>query len=196
MTKRLLLLPLLAALADTAAAQTTPLYMPRDIKAAFAKGTRSPDGRPGPKYWQNRARYDITMQAAPPARDIRGRETITYFNNSPDTLKQVVLRIIQNIHKPGASRDGDASPDYLTSGVVWAAAVSARPASRRSVRAGLIIAGTDEEGSMGVALEVARLKRGAVITACYANAARPRPPRRQPAQCRCRAGYPAGGLAP
>jgi hypothetical protein len=118
MIKPLLTLLLLAGLADTAAAQTTPLYMPRDIKAAFAKGTRSPDGRPGPRYWQNRARYDITVQAAPPARDIRGRETITYVNNSPDTLKQVVLRIIQNIHKPGASRDGDASPDYLTSGVV------------------------------------------------------------------------------
>ncbi|GAB2850338.1 M1 family metallopeptidase [Hymenobacter ruber] len=118
MNKPLLTLLLLAGLADTAAAQTQPLYMPRDIKAAFNKGTRSPDGRPGPRYWQNRARYDITVQAAPPARDIRGRETITYTNNSPDTLKQVVLRIIQNIHKPGASRDGDASADYLTSGVV------------------------------------------------------------------------------
>ncbi|GAB3874019.1 M1 family metallopeptidase [Hymenobacter segetis] len=116
MIRTLLTLLLFAGLADTATAQS--LYQPRDIKAAFAKGTRSPDGRPGPKYWQNRARYDITVQAAPPARDIRGRETITYFNNSPDTLKQVVLRIIQNIHKPGASRDGDASPDYLTSGVV------------------------------------------------------------------------------
>jgi hypothetical protein len=118
MIKPLLTFLLLAGLAETAAAQTQPLYQPRDIKAAFAKGTRSPDGRPGPKYWQNRARYSITVEAAPPARDIRGRETITYTNNSPDTLRQVVLRIIQNIHKPGASRDGDASADYLTSGVV------------------------------------------------------------------------------
>ncbi|MGY3089139.1 hypothetical protein ACVWYF_002179 [Hymenobacter sp. UYAg731] len=116
MIRTLITLLLLAGLADTAAAQA--LYQPRDIKAAFAKGTRSPDGRPGSNYWQNRARYDITVQAAPPARDIRGRETITYTNNSPDTLKQVVLRIIQNIHKPGASRDGDAAADYLTSGVV------------------------------------------------------------------------------
>jgi hypothetical protein len=118
MIKPLLTLLLFAGLAETAAAQTQPLYMPRDIKAAFAKGTRSPDGRPGPNYWQNRARYDITVQAAPPARDIRGRETITYYNNSPDTLKQVLLRLIMNIHRPGVSRDGDASPDYLTSGLV------------------------------------------------------------------------------
>jgi hypothetical protein len=100
------------------AAAQSPLYMPRDIQRAYDNGTRSPDGRPSPKYWQNRARYDITVQAAPPARDIRGRETITYFNNSPDTLKQVVMRLIMNIHRPGAARDGDASPDYLTEGLV------------------------------------------------------------------------------
>ena len=109
----------LAGLAHAATAQTSPtLYQPRDIKRAFDKGTRAADGRPGPKYWQNRGRYDITVQAAPPARDIRGRETITYFNNSPDTLKQLVLRIILNAHKPEAAREGDVSPDYLTSGVV------------------------------------------------------------------------------
>ena len=118
-----LALPLLAATAAHAqpqagASQTaTPLYQPRDIKRAFAKGTRAADGRPGPNYWQNRARYDITVQAAPPATDVRGREKITYVNNSPDTLKVLVFRLIQNIHQPGASRDGDASADYLTSGV-------------------------------------------------------------------------------
>ncbi|MGI4743867.1 MAG: M1 family metallopeptidase [Janthinobacterium lividum] len=108
---------LLAGLAQQATAQTQPLYQPRDIKRAFDKGTRAADGRPGPKYWQNKARYDITVQALPPARDIRGRETITYFNNSPDTLKTLVIRLIQNIHQPGVARDRDASPDYLTTGV-------------------------------------------------------------------------------
>ena len=108
----------LLLLAGPAAAQPAPLYMPRDIQRAYTNGTRSPDGRPSPTYWQNRARYDITVQAAPPARDIRGRETITYFNNSPDTLKQVVMRLAMNIHRPGAARDADASPDYLTSGLV------------------------------------------------------------------------------
>ncbi|WP_206680697.1 M1 family metallopeptidase [Hymenobacter polaris] len=109
----------LAGLATAATAQTSPnsLYKPRDIKRAYAKGTRADDGRPGPKYWQNRARYDITVQAAPPARDIRGRETITYVNNSPDSLKSLVFRIIQNIHQPGVAREGDTGADYLTTGV-------------------------------------------------------------------------------
>ena len=115
MIRFLTALLLLVGLGRPAVAQS--LYMPRDIKQAFANGTRSPDGRPGPRYWQNRARYDITVQAAPPARDIRGREQITYFNHSPDTLRQVVLRITQNIHQPGATRDGDASPEYLTTGL-------------------------------------------------------------------------------
>ena len=122
---------LLAGVAQQAAAQATqPLYLPRDITRAYQKGTRAADGRPGPKYWQNRARYDITVQAAPPARDIKGRETITYFNSSPDTLKTLVFRVIQNIHQPGASRDGDAAPDYLTTGVAidsFAVGGQARP---------------------------------------------------------------------
>lgn len=116
---RFVFLSTLALAGLAATAQTTPtLYQPRDIKRAFDRGTRAADGRPGPKYWQNHARYDITVQAAPPARDIRGRETITYFNNSPDTLKSLVLRIILNAHKPEAAREGDVSPNYLTSGVV------------------------------------------------------------------------------
>lgn len=116
MMRLFLVLLLLVGFLRSAAAQSA-LFMPRDIKAAYARGTRSPDGRPGPRYWQNRARYDITVQAAPPARDIRGREQITYFNNSPDTLRQLVMRIVQNIHQPGAARDADAPAAYLTEGV-------------------------------------------------------------------------------
>jgi len=98
-------------------AQAQPLYMPRDVQGAFNKGTRSPDGRPGRNYWQNRGRYNITVTAMPPDRNIRGTEQITYFNNSPDTLRNLIIRLILNIHKPGTVRYGDAGDDYLTSGV-------------------------------------------------------------------------------
>ena len=93
------------------------LYMPRDIKQAYKNGTRSMDGMPGKNYWQNRGVYNITVTAAPPDRTIKGTETITYFNNSPDTLRNPVFKLLLNIHKPGAPRDGGASQDYLTSGV-------------------------------------------------------------------------------
>ena len=94
-----------------------PLYMPRDVALAYRKGTRSPDGKPGPNYWQNRARYDIAITALPPDRTIRGSEEIVYFNNSPDTLRNPVIKLLLNVHRPGAVRGSGASADYLSSGV-------------------------------------------------------------------------------
>ena len=96
----------------------TSLYMPRGVRDAFRKGTRSPDGRPGPNYWQNRGRYNIAMTVLPPDRNVRGLEQITYFNNSPDTLRNPVIKLLLNIHKPGAARGfGAPNADYLTPGV-------------------------------------------------------------------------------
>ncbi len=97
--------------------QAQSLYMPRDIKKAYDNGTRSLDGKPGAKYWQNRARYNISITAAPPLSTVKGTETITYINNSPDTLKRLNMKLILNIHRPGSARMGDAGPDYLTSGI-------------------------------------------------------------------------------
>ena len=94
-----------------------PLYMPRDVSQAFSKGTRSMDGKPGKNYWQNYGRYAITITAMPPDRNIKGTETIMYINNSPDSLRNPVIKLFLNIHKPGASREGSTTEDYLTSGV-------------------------------------------------------------------------------
>ena len=96
---------------------TSALYMPRAVRDAYRKGTRSPDGRPGPNYWQNRGRYNIAISALPPDRTVRGDEQITYFNNSPDTLNNPVIKLFLNIHKPGAPRAYGARDAYLTSGV-------------------------------------------------------------------------------
>jgi hypothetical protein len=106
----LLTVPLLGAPSD-------PLYMPRAVKTAYAKGTRSADGKPGRAYWQNHGRYTINVTALPPDRNIRGTEQIVYTNNSPDTLSRLVMKLFINIHKPGAPRDGGAAEEYLTSGV-------------------------------------------------------------------------------
>ncbi|GAB3019403.1 M1 family metallopeptidase [Spirosoma pulveris] len=105
----------LAILGGTVTAQG--LYMPRNVKQAYQKGTRSLDGKPGKNYWQNFARYNITITATPPNRTIRGKEEITYINNSPDTLRSLVFKLILNSHKPGAVRQSPASDDYLTSGI-------------------------------------------------------------------------------
>ncbi len=98
-------------------AEAQNLYMPRDIQHAFNKGTRSLDGKPGKNYWQNHGRYTISISALPPDRNIKGVEQIVYFNNSPDTLKRLNMKLILNIHRPGVARFGSASDDYLTPGV-------------------------------------------------------------------------------
>ncbi|WP_342647489.1 M1 family metallopeptidase [Mucilaginibacter sp. CSA2-8R] len=116
MFKRFILFTALAASSLSGFAQNA-LYMPRDIQNAFKKGTRSPDGKPGKNYWQNHARYDIHVTAAPPNRNIKGTESITYFNDSPDTLRSLNMKLILNVHRPGAVRLSPAQPDYLTSGM-------------------------------------------------------------------------------
>jgi Peptidase family M1 domain len=103
--------------ASAAAPAAAPLYRPRSVTRAFAAGTRAADGRPGPKYWQNRARYEIGISVAPPNRLLLGTERIMYHNASPDTLRSIVFKLFGNIHKPGAPRASGASDDYLTSGV-------------------------------------------------------------------------------
>jgi Peptidase family M1 domain len=115
MHRFLLIFVLISTASATVLAQA--LYMPRNVQMAFKKGTRSLDGKPGKNYWQNRAVYQITVSAMPPDRTIKGSEQISYTNHSPDTLKNPVIRLTLNIHKPGALRYFDASDDYLTSGI-------------------------------------------------------------------------------
>ncbi|HEY1163926.1 MAG TPA: M1 family peptidase, partial [Chitinophaga sp.] len=127
-----LLLAILMAGVSYADAQS--LYMPRDVSQAFKKGTRSLDGNPGKNYWQNRGRYDITVTATPPDRTIKGTEEITYVNNSPDTLENLVIKLFLNIHKPGAPRLVPVLQDYLTDGVqVTSFKVNGQPQRWRKV---------------------------------------------------------------
>src|ERR1700753_3247293 len=90
------------------------LYLPRNIEKAYQKQTRSMDGKPGKNYWQNHGFYNITLNVNPPDKNIAGNESITYINNSPDTVRTLVFKMIMNIHKPGALRYFDVGPDYLS----------------------------------------------------------------------------------
>ncbi len=98
-------------------AQAQEIYMPRDIKKAYKNETRSLDGKPGKNYWENHGHYNISITALPPDRTVKGTEQVTYFNNSPDTLKKLNIKLILNIHRPGAARFSPTSNDYLTPGV-------------------------------------------------------------------------------
>jgi len=114
--KRLFYIIILLICVYTTTAQTN-LFMPRNIEQAYTNHTRSLDGKPGEKYWQNHGVYDINVTVNPPNKTIRGTETITYINNSPDTLRVPSIKLIQNIHKAGAIRFIAVTDDYLNSGI-------------------------------------------------------------------------------
>jgi peptidase M1-like protein len=84
---------LLSALQDSAWAQAPlPLPAPNEY--------RTGSGRPGPRYWQQRVDYRITATLDTTRRQLRGRETIHYSNNSPDTLSYLWMFVEQNICAP------------------------------------------------------------------------------------------------
>lgn len=60
---------------------------------------RSATGEPGPAYWQNRADYKIDVSLDDKTEIITGTETITYSNNSPNTLSFLWLQMDQNVYR-------------------------------------------------------------------------------------------------
>jgi len=115
MSKSLYISALLCLFLAQVSAQS--LYIPRDVKKAYKNQTRSADGKPGKNYWQNHGRYNIAITVTPPNRTVNGIEQITYFNNSPDTLKTLNIKLIMNIHRAGATRFRGTIPDYITPGM-------------------------------------------------------------------------------
>jgi len=85
-----------------------PITPDRALQRAVAQGTRTETGRPGPNYWTNTAEYDLAATIDPASKRLRGSGDIRYHNNSPDTLRQVIVHLRQNIHKEGAMRNRSA----------------------------------------------------------------------------------------
>ena len=63
---------------------------------------RTASGAPGSKYWQQRADYDIHVELDDLRQRIIGRETITYWNRSPDTLRYLWVQLDNNIFRPNS----------------------------------------------------------------------------------------------
>src|SRR5215218_10109083 len=57
---------------------------------------RAASGAPGHRYWQQRADYTIDAELDEANRRVTARETVAYYNNSPDTLSYLWLQLDQN----------------------------------------------------------------------------------------------------
>lgn len=92
-------------------------YIPLDFQRAYENGTRSYNGSPGKKYWQNHSTYVIDVQVIPGTWEVRGQARISYFNESPDTLDRLIVRTYPDHYKLGAARDTPVRRVNLTEGM-------------------------------------------------------------------------------
>lgn len=113
----LLLILLIGFVSGNIFAQNLNL-IPNEVKTAFKNGTRQPDGRPGSFYWQNNSKYKIDAILDAENSILKGEAKITYFNNSPDSLHSIVLRLYQNFYRKGNARGWYIGSSDLTEGMV------------------------------------------------------------------------------
>jgi len=64
--------------------------------------TRIASGAPGPKYWQQRADYDIKIQLDEKKNKLTGSAHIVYHNKSPHTLRYLWMQLDRNKFTPGS----------------------------------------------------------------------------------------------
>ncbi|HUF26937.1 MAG TPA: M1 family metallopeptidase [Gemmatimonadaceae bacterium] len=75
----------------------------RPFTSSVERGTRTRDGRPGHRYWQQWSEYDLQARLEPSDRRVVGGASIRYHNRSPDTLSSVAVHLYQNLHAPALS---------------------------------------------------------------------------------------------
>jgi hypothetical protein len=78
---------------------------------------RSSGGQPGPKYWQNRADYKLSVRLNDQTNEISGTEIITYTNNSPDKLDFIWMQLDQNLFKSDSRGNAIIPPTGSRNGV-------------------------------------------------------------------------------
>jgi hypothetical protein len=80
-------------------------------------GYRGADGAPGPDYWQQRADYNIECTLDTENQRLDGSELITYYNQSPNTLRYLWLQLDENEHSPISDanyQDGSSINQYMS----------------------------------------------------------------------------------
>ena len=135
--KRIAIATLLAAVSCSSAVQNPPessapagapgrqerviqrnIPMSPVIRRAFTAGTRDSSGRPGRNYWQLKTDYTISVRLDPSTSRLTGTETVVIRNDSPDTLRQIGLRLDMNHFLFNVPRAATWVPSELTDGMI------------------------------------------------------------------------------
>jgi hypothetical protein len=90
-------------IADTSMFKRLELPTPTSI--------REGSGRPGPAYWQQRVDYQVAATLDVSTHRVTGSQTVTYHNNSPDTLTYLWFQLDQNLFRDDSRGSFLASPD-------------------------------------------------------------------------------------
>src|SRR5688500_2890842 len=101
-----MLLPLLLALQQVPAPPALP-RLPQDPALPRRETHTTPPSRDTVGYWQQRASYRIAARLDEARQALVAEGTLTYVNNSPDTLRELWLHQHLNAFRPGSrwSRD-------------------------------------------------------------------------------------------
>lgn len=97
--------------------QNFDIHVPKEIKQAYNNGTRDISGKPGEKYWHNTADYTLKVTVNPETRGISGSGSIVYYNNSPNTLNRIVIRLYYDVFKKGNERGMEVNTEDIHDGV-------------------------------------------------------------------------------
>lgn len=113
LTALVLAAPLAAQLPERPIRRTIPIT--RSFQRGLAAGTRDSTGRPGAKYWQLRTDYSIDTRLDPTTGIVSGTETVRIANPSGAELRDVGIRLDQNLFGPNTARSSPSAA--LTNGV-------------------------------------------------------------------------------
>jgi len=72
------------------------------VAALLAAGAARAEHTPGVPGWQQDVHYSFAVTYAPPKYEIAGRETLAYWNLSPDTLSELYFHLYLNAYRPGS----------------------------------------------------------------------------------------------
>lgn len=100
------IIPILLALALPAFAHPIEFHKDpfRQLEEVWPTPTESriASGAPGPKYWQQRADYDIKIHLDEKKDLLTGSASVVYHNKSPHTLKYLWMQLDRNKYTPGS----------------------------------------------------------------------------------------------